>query len=58
MDVRITTCHLRPEMAQLALDDVVRHTQIDHSCSDRVAELMGLKTEQFSIRISYFTGVR
>jgi hypothetical protein len=37
---------------------VVRHTKIDHSRSDCVAELMGLKTEQFSIRISYFMVVR
>jgi hypothetical protein len=41
-------------MAEVALDDVVGHTQINHSRSDRVAELMGLKAEELAIRIPYF----
>src|SRR5258708_21504843 len=54
MDVCVTTCHLRPEMAEVALDDVVGHTQINHARSDRVTELMGLKAEELAIRVSYF----
>src|SRR5258705_12934482 len=58
MDVRVATRHFRPEMAEVALNDVVGHTQIDHARSDCVAELMGLKTEELAIRVSYFMVVR
>ena len=54
VDVRVTACHLRSEMAEVALDDVVGHTQVDHARSDRVAELMGLKAKELAIRTSYF----
>src|SRR5882724_6734714 len=54
MDVRIAACHLRSEMTEIALDDVVGHAQIDHARSDRVAELMGLKAKELAIRISDF----
>ena len=40
MDVCVTARHLRPEMAEIALNEVMGHAEVDHSRSDRVAELM------------------
>ena len=57
MNVGVTACHLRPKMAKIPLDEVVRHTQIDHACSNGVAELMGLKAEELAIRVSYLVFV-
>jgi len=40
MNVRVTVRHLRPEMAQIALNEVVGNAEVDHSRSDGMAKLM------------------
>ena len=40
MDVRVTVRHLWPKMAEIALNKVMGHAEVDHSRSDGVAELM------------------
>lgn len=44
-------------MPQIVLDDVVRHTEIDHSCSHRMPELVRLETEELTPRIFDLMGV-
>src|SRR5271157_4641118 len=40
MNVRVPARHLRPEMAQVALNEVVGHAEVDHSRSNGMAKLM------------------
>ena len=48
VDVCVPARHLRPFVAQVPLDDVVRNAEIDHARSHRVAELVGLEAEQLA----------
>lgn len=52
MDVRVTVRHLRPKMAEVALNKVVGNAEVDHSCSDGVAKLMGLEAEEFAVGVA------
>ena len=39
-------------MAEIALDDLVRHAKVQHTRSDSVAELVRLEAEQLAVRIA------
>ncbi len=51
VDMCVAARHLRPLVAQVALDDVVRNSEIDHARSNRVAELMRLEAEQLAVGV-------
>jgi hypothetical protein len=51
VDVGIATGRFRAFMPQVTLDDVVRHTEIDHACSNRVPDLVRLEAEELTRRI-------
>jgi hypothetical protein len=40
-------------VAEITLDDVVRNSEIDHTGSNGVTELMRLEAEQLAIRSAY-----
>src|SRR5580704_5714599 len=52
MNVRVTVRHLRSEMAQIALNEVVGNAEVDHSRSDGMAKLMRLEAEEFAVGVA------
>jgi hypothetical protein len=56
MDVGIPACHLEPLVAEITLDEMVRHAEMNHSCSYCVAELMqaGMGVTRTSDRLELF----
>jgi hypothetical protein len=45
--------HLRTLVAEITLDDVMRNSEIDHTGSNGVTELMRLEAEQLAVSSAY-----
>src|SRR5271156_5925060 len=53
VDMSVAPRHLRTLVAEITLDDVVRNSEIDHTGSHGVTELMRLEAEQLAVRSAY-----